>query len=376
MAVAGAKRDYYDVLGLERSASPDQIKKAYRRLAHKHHPDRNQNDPAAEVKFKEAAEAFEVLADPAKRQRYDQFGHAGLSGAGIHDFSHMGVEDIASMFGDIFTDFFGGRGRSRRGADLKTEMSISLLDVLHGVERTLEFSRTDGCDLCGGTGSAPGAQRRSCRTCGGYGQVEQTGGFFFGRIISTCPACHGRGHEITTPCKECHGSGRVMKDRIVNVKVPPGIHDGQAIRVRGEGEAAENGSVRGDLHCYVRVEPHPFLERHNNELVCRLPISFTQAALGALVEVPTLNGKAEVKIPRGTQTGQLFRLAGQGLPDLRSGRRGDEIVQVMVEIPKRLDKQQEALLREFAASEDKAVMPESKGFFDKLKEYVAGLNRG
>lgn len=375
MSVAGAKRDYYEVLGVDRSAAPEQIKKAYRRLAHKHHPDRNQNDPDAEARFKEAAEAFEVLNDPGKRQRYDQFGHAGLSGAGVHDFSHMGVEDIASMFGDIFGEFFGGRSRTRRGADLRTEITISLAEVLNGADRTIEFSRADFCDQCGGTGSAPDAQRRTCRTCGGYGQVEQTGGIFFGRIISTCPSCRGRGSEITKPCSVCRGSGQSVKDRVVNVRVPAGIHDGQAIRVRGEGEPGENGSTRGDLHCYVRVKPHPFLERHDNDLLCRLPISFTQAALGAIVEVPTMTGKAEVKIPRATQHGQLFRLAGQGLPELRSGRRGDEIVQVMIEIPKRLDKKQEALLRDFAATEDQSVMPESKGFFEKLMDYVSGVTR-
>jgi molecular chaperone DnaJ len=376
MPVAAAKRDYYEVLGMDRRAAHEQIKKAYRRLAHKYHPDRNPDDPEAEGRFKEAAEAFEVLNDSAKRQRYDQFGHAGLSGAGVHDFSHMGVEDIASMFGDIFGEFFGGRGRGRRGADLKTEITVTLREVFSGADRTIEFSRSDSCDLCGGTGSAPGTQRRTCRTCGGYGQVEQTGGIFFGRVISTCPACHGRRFEITTPCHACRGLGQVVKERVVNVRVPPGIHEGQAVRVRGEGEPGENGSGRGDLHCYVRVSAHPFLERHNNDLVCRLPISFTQAALGTVVEVPTLTGKAEVKVPRGTQHGQLFRLSGLGLPDLRSGRKGDEIVQVMIEIPNRLNKDQEALLRQFAETEDKSVMPESKGFFDKLVEYVSGFHRG
>ena len=373
--MAAGKRDYYDVLGLDRSAAPEQIKKAYRRLAHKYHPDRNPNDPGSEGKFKEAAEAFEVLSDPVKRQRYDQFGHAGLSGAGIHDFSHMGVEDIASMFGDIFGEFFGGRSRVRRGADLKTEITVTLHEVSTGAERSIEFTRSDFCEACGGTGSAPGAERRTCRTCGGYGQVEQSGGFFFGRVISTCPTCRGRRFEITAPCHACRGSGQVLRDRVVNVRIPPGIHDGQAVRIRGEGEPGENGSPRGDLHCYVRVAPHPFLERHSIDLLCRLPISFTQAALGAAVEVPTLAGKADVKIPRGTQHGQLFRLGGLGLPDLRSGRKGDEIVQVMIEIPKRLNKGQEALLRQFADTEDKSVMPESKGFFEKVMDYVSGIDR-
>jgi molecular chaperone DnaJ len=373
MAVAASKRDYYEVLGLTRDASPEQLKKAYRRAAHKYHPDRN-SESDAEVRFKEAAEAFEVLSDPTKRQRYDQYGHAGLNGAGVHDFSHMRVDDIFSMFDGIFGGAFGGRRRAR-GGDLQTEVSITLADVATGAERSIEFERQDHCGTCGGTGAAPGSEKRTCRTCGGYGQVEQSGGFsaLFGRVITTCPNCRGRGSTIVAPCDTCRGNGRVMKGRVVNVRIPAGIHDGQAVRVRGEGEPAEDGASRGDLHCYVRVAAHPFLERHDNELVCRMPISFTQAALGAVVEVPTLTGKAELKIPPGAQHGQLFHLRGLGLPDLRSGRRGDVVVQVLVEIPKRLNKAQEAILREFAATEDRSVLPESKGFFDKLMDY---LNRG
>ena len=371
---AGVKRDYYEVLGVEKNSAPDQVKKAYRRLAHKYHPDRNA-DAGAEAKFKEAAEAYEVLADPAKRQRYDQFGHAGLSGAGVHDFSHMRADDIFSMFTDIFDGAFGGgRRRRARGADLQTEVELTLAEVLSGAERSIEFSRRDACDVCGGGGAAKGSERQTCGTCGGYGQVEQSTGFgaLFGRVVTSCPACNGRGSKVTTPCEACRGSGRTMKGRVVTVQIPSGIHDGQAIRVRGEGEAGEDLSQRGDLHCYVRVKPHPFLERHNSDLVCRMPVGFTQAALGAMVEVPTIGGKAELKIPRGSQHGQLFRLAGQGLPDMRTGRRGDELVQIMVEIPKKLNKQQEKLLRDFAATEDKSVMPESKGFFDRLVEYFAG----
>ncbi|MDO8629705.1 MAG: molecular chaperone DnaJ [Phycisphaerales bacterium] len=371
--MAASKRDYYEVLSVTRDASPEQLKKAYRRAAHKYHPDRN-NESDAEVRFKEAAEAFEVLSDPAKRQRYDQYGHAGLNGAGVHDYSHMRVDDIFSMFDGIFGGAFGGRRRAR-GGDLQAEVSITLAEVATGAERSIEFERQDHCGTCGGTGAAPGSQRRTCRTCGGYGQVEQSGGFsaLFGRVITTCPNCRGRGSTIVTPCDTCRGNGRVMKERVVNVRIPAGIHDGQAVRVRGEGEPAEDGASRGDLHCYVRVAAHPFLERHDNDLVCRMPISFTQAALGAVVEVPTLTGKAELKIPLGAQHGQLFHLRGLGLPDLRSGRRGDVVVQVLVEIPKRLNKAQEAILREFAATEDRSVLPESKGFFDKLMDY---LNRG
>lgn len=372
MAVSDTKLDYYEVLGVSREAAPDQIKKAYRRLAHKHHPDRNQGDADAERRFKEAAEAYEVLSDPEKRQRYDQFGHAGLSGVGIHDFAHMGVDDIFSMFNDIFGGAFGGGGRHRRGADLQTEVAISLDEVLAGTERSIEFARQDTCSACSGTGAAAGSVRQACQTCGGYGQVEQAGGLLFGRVITSCPTCRGRGSLVTTPCDACRGSGRTRVERVVNVRVPAGILDGQVVRVRGEGEPGEEGSQRGDLHCYVRVKPHPFLERRDNNLICRMPIAFTQAALGARVEVPTLGGKASLTIPRGTQHGQVFRLGGLGLPDLRTGRRGDELVQVLVEIPKKLNKRQQELLREFAETEDLSVMPESKGFFEKLMEYVSG----
>jgi molecular chaperone DnaJ len=375
--VGTAKRDYYDVLGVPKDASPEQVKKAYRRAAHKHHPDRNANNPDSEALFKEAAEAYEVLADPPKRQRYDQFGHAGLGGAGVHDFSHMGVEDIFSMFGDIFGGFgFGGGGARRRsrGADLRTEVAITLAEVATGAERPLEFARNDFCETCGGNGAAPGSTRSPCSTCGGYGQVEQTGGLagIFGRVVTGCPTCRGSGSIISTPCKKCRGSGRMPKERIVTIKIPAGVHDGQAVRVRGEGEPGEDGSDRGDLHCYVRVEQHPFFERHENDLVCRMPISFTQASLGASVEVPTLTGKADLIIPPGTQHGQLFRLGGEGLPDLRRGRRGDELVQVLIEIPKKLNKEQQAILRDFAKTEDISVLPESKGFFDKLMDYISG----
>lgn len=374
--MAGAKRDYYEVLGVSREATPEEIKKAFRRAAHKYHPDRNQSDPDAERRFKEAAEAYDVLADGAKRQRYDQFGHAGLgAGAAAHDFSHMGFNDIFDMFNDIF----GGGGRSgrrgrSRGADLQTEVEISLGEVATGAERSIEYARRELCEECDGSGAARGSQRKPCGTCGGYGQVEQTGGLagLFGRVITTCPNCHGRGTVITTPCSNCRGSGRVSRRSAVRVQIPAGIHDGQAVRVRGEGEPGDDGNTRGDLHCYVRVVPHPFLERHQNDLVCRMPISFTQAALGAAVEVPTLEGKAELRIPAGTQHGQLFRLSRLGLPDLRSGARGDEIVQVLIEIPKKLSKEQESLLREFAESEDRSVLPESKGFFDRLVDYLSG----
>ncbi|MHC4064910.1 MAG: molecular chaperone DnaJ [Planctomycetota bacterium] len=372
--MASGKRDYYDVLELTQGASQDQIKKAYRRKALKYHPDRNREDPEAETRFKEAAEAYEILSDAAKRQRYDQFGHAGVSGVGAHDFSHMGVEDIFSMFGDIFGGMGFGRSARSRGADLQVEIELSLEQVASGTERTLEFTRNDLCRECSGSGAAAGSQRRNCPTCGGYGQVEQTSGFgiLFGRAITTCPNCKGRGTLIVDPCKRCRGGGRHPQERKVTIEIPAGIHDGQAVRLRGEGEPGENATARGDLHCYVRVRRHPFLERHNNDLLCRMPITFTQAALGAQVEVPTLTGRVEMTIPRGTQTGQVLRLAGQGVPDMRSGRPGDELVQVVVEIPRKLSQQQQELLREFAETEDRSVLPESKGFFEKLVNYFSG----
>lgn len=372
--MAAGKADYYDVLGVERSASPEEIRKAYRRSAHKNHPDRNPNDPDAEQRFKSASEAYEVLSSPEKRERYDRFGHEGLRGAGMHDYDHMGVGDITSMFADIFGGMFGGGVRRNRGADLQTEVSLTLAEAATGARRSIEYERMDFCDACGGTGAAPGSKRVQCPTCAGYGQVrQQTGlGALFGEVVTACPNCRGRGSRVTDPCTDCHGAGRAPKRRVVNVDIPAGIQEGQAVRVRGEGEPAGEGGQRGDLHCYVRIEPHPFFERHENHLVCRVPLSFTQAALGAEIEVPTLTGKADLKIKPGTQHGQTYRLAGLGIPDLRSGRRGDELVQVVVEIPKKLSKEQKDLLRKFADTEDKNVLPESKGFFDKLVDYLGG----
>ncbi|RMF85852.1 MAG: molecular chaperone DnaJ [Planctomycetota bacterium] len=371
-----SKRDYYEVLGVNRSASPDEIKRAYRQAALKFHPDRNK-DPGAEEKFKEASEAYEVLSDPQKRERYDRYGHEGLNGVGIHDFQGMGVEDIFSIFGDIFGGAFGG-GRRRaprdRGVDIQTIVQIDLRDVATGVEKTLRFDRMDLCDHCGGSGGEPGSNVVTCRTCGGYGQVEQQTqmGIFTTRTVIDCPHCHGRGQTIERPCRKCGGSGRDRKETVLQVKIPPGIHDGQRIRLRGEGEPGASNTVRGDLHCVVQIRPHPFFERDGDHLICRLPISFTQAALGAQIEAPTLTGTAPVKIKPGTQHGDILRLQGKGLPNLRTGRTGDEIIQVLIEIPKKLTPAQKELLRKFAATEDKDVMPESKGFFERVKEYFTG----
>lgn len=365
------KRDYYEVLGVSREASADEIKKAYRQAALKHHPDRNPGNAEAEALFKEAAEAYEVLSDAEKRQRYDRFGHQGVRGA--HDFSGMGVEDIFSMFNDIFGGGMGGRRGSRGGADLEMEIELTLEEVAGGVQRTLEFDRHDLCERCGGAGSEPGSKKQSCRTCGGYGQVEQVTGFgaLFGRVVTTCPTCRGKGSVTTSPCQKCRGNGRQVKRRSVTVDIPAGIAEGQGIRVPNEGEPSDNGGHRGDLHVYVRLKAHPFFERHGRDLVCRVPITYPQAALGAKIEVPSLSGKVDLNIPPGTQHGQMFRMQGMGLPSLRSRQRGDEIVQVWIEVPKKMTKRQEEILREYAAIEDQSVLPESKGFFDRLAEFFS-----
>ena len=374
-----AKRDYYEVLGVEKTASADDVKRAYRRLAIKYHPDKNPDDKSAEAKFKECAEAYEVLSDADKRRQYDQFGHDGLRGSGVHDYSHMRADDIFSMFDldDLLGSFFGGGGRGRRqasrrsgatrGYDLETTVELSLEEIAKGTEKTIEFARQDDCPDCHGTGAAAGKKPVTCPTCSGNGQVAQGGGFF--QMISTCSRCKGTGQVITDPCRTCKGSGRVGHKRELKIKIPAGVHEGQGIRAPNEGEPGRGGGPRGDLYCYVRVKQHPFLQRDGNDLISAVPISFTQAALGGTVEVPSLNGAKQLKVPPGTQHGDLFRIRGQGLPDLRTGRTGDEIVQIAVELPKKLNAKQEQLLREFAATENKDVMPQSIGFFEKLKKY-------
>jgi molecular chaperone DnaJ len=373
-----AKRDYYEVLGVNKNASADDIKRSYRRMAMKYHPDKNPDNKEAEARFKECAEAYEVLSDPEKRQRYDQFGHEGLRGMGMRDYSHMRWQDIGSIFEDIFGfgdlgDLFGmggGRRKQRggpsRGYDLETTVDLSLGEIARGAEKTIEFTRQDTCAECNGNGSAKGKAPGKCPTCGGSGRVSRGGGFF--QMVSTCPQCRGSGKVITDPCRKCKGSGRVPKKRVVNIKVPAGVHEGQGIRVANEGEPGHNGGPRGDLYCYVRITPHEFLQRDGNDLIAVVPISFTQAALGAMVDVPSLDGKKQLKIPAGTQYGNVFRIKGQGLPDLRSGRTGDQLVQVTIETPARLNAKQQELLREFAKTENKTVSPKSVSFFEKLKK--------
>ncbi len=371
------KRDYYEVLGVDRGSGAGEIKTAYRQAALKYHPDRNK-EPGAEDRFKEAAEAYEVLSDPEKRRRYDQFGHSGLNGVGMHDFSGMGVEDIFSVFSDLFGGAFGGmpgggRARAERGVDIQTVIEISLKDVLTGVEKSLRFRRADLCEHCHGEGCEPGTKRRDCATCGGYGQVEQqtSMGFFMTRSVVECPDCQGRGWLADKPCRECHGTARAQCERELEVKVPAGVHDGQSVRIRGEGEPGRTGRQRGDLRCLIRIQEHEFFQRDGDHLICRLPISFTQASLGAQVDVPTLVGTTPLRIPPGTQYGAVFQLGGKGLPNLRSGRRGNQVVQALVEIPKKLSPEQQDLLRKFAATENKEVLPESKGFFERVKDYLS-----
>jgi len=370
------KRDYYQILEVQRSASADEIKKAYRQAALKFHPDKNPGNKESELKFKEAAEAYEVLSDQEKRARYDRFGHEGLRGTPMHDYSHMGYQDIMSVMEEMFGMGAGGarRGGARagRGYDLQAQIEITLQEVAQGCERSIEFMRQEVCDRCGGNGAEPGTKRRTCATCGGRGQVAQRGFGGMFQMISTCPACLGQGSAVDKPCHTCDGSGHTPKKKSITVKVPPGVHHGQSLIVRGEGEAGERGGPSGDLHVYVNVAEHPFFQRDENNLVMQLPISFAQAALGADVEVPTLYGKSHLRVNAGTQHGQVLTLKGLGLPALRGGNTGNLLVQVVVEMPRKLSRQQEELLRKYAELEDVNVHPAQKSFFDKLKDYLGG----
>jgi molecular chaperone DnaJ len=349
----------------------------------KYHPDRNDGEGKveAEARFKECAEAYEILSDPERRQRYDQFGHQGVGGQ--HDFSHMDVGDIFSMFDEIFGGAFGGgggrasrggggRAPAQRGFDLETQVELSLQEVAAGVEKTIEFEKQDLCDTCKGSGAKPGSSPVVCVQCGGQGRVAQQGFGGMFRMVTTCPNCRGRGTVVKDHCPACSGTGRQMRKRTVTVKIPAGVHDGQAVRIAGEGEPGGPGAPAGDLHCYIAVKPHPIFSRHNNDLVCQVPISFTQAALGGELEVPTLKGSETLDLPAGTQHGEVLKLKGKGLPDIRSYRHGDELVQILVEVPRKLTEKQKQLLREFAATEDVAVLPQKKGFLEKLKEKLTG----
>ncbi|MEM8834714.1 MAG: molecular chaperone DnaJ [Planctomycetota bacterium] len=382
-------RDYYEILSVERTADGEEIKRAYRRLAMKYHPDRNPGDTEAEERFKECAEAYEVLSDQQKRTVYDQYGHEGLRGSGApagHDFSRMNVDDIFSMFNDIFGGGAGGqrgqrgrRGGVARGYDLETEVVIDLHDVLRGTEEDVEITRLDVCGTCTGDGAKPGTTPQTCGTCKGAGHVVQTGFGGMFRMQTACPQCRGRGKIITEHCETCRGKGRVPKKRRLSVKIPAGIRDGQAVRVQGEGEpptpdvSPSGQGVNGDLHVVIRVEQHELFKRDGDNLLLELPISFTQATLGAHLEVPTLEEAASVVIPKGTQHGAIFRVKDAGLPNLRSQRRGELVLVATIEIPKKLSDKQERLLREFAETEgDHSLLPETQSVWKKFRDLIAG----
>jgi molecular chaperone DnaJ len=367
--------DYYAILGVPRDAGAEEIKKAYRRCAIKYHPDRNAGDAEAEKRFKQCAEAYEVLSDPDKRARYDRFGKEGLRGAGVHDWAHTDVHDIFSMFEEVlgFGDLFGGFGRRagragpQAGQSLRCFIDATLEEVLAGTDKTVRLTRREWCEECGGTGSASG-KRQTCPTCRGQGRVQQGGGFF--RLVRTCPHCGGSGTSVSDPCQACGGSGFVNRKRTIEVSVPPGVEDGQRIRYAGQGDAGQPGAPRGDLYAVIRVRDHPFFQRHGRDLLCQVPIRFTQAAMGADVTVPTLDGTETLEITRGTQGGDLYRLEGRGLPDVRGRGRGDILVQVIVEVPKKLSRRQEDLLREFDAETKRGATPLADDFRKRLDEYL------
>ena len=370
------KRDYYEVLGINRDADDDVIKKAYRRLAMKHHPDRNPNDKTAEDKFKEAKEAYEVLTDPNKRAAYDQYGHAGVDpsmGAG----RGAGGASFADAFGDIFGDIFGqsaggrgGRSAVLRGADLRYNLEITLEHAARGTETKIRIPTQEACETCKGSGARPGTQPKTCGTCDGHGQVRMQQGFF--SIQQTCPKCHGTGKVIPEPCPSCHGVGRIKKQKTLSVKIPAGVDNGDRIRLSGEGEAGVNGGPTGDLYVQMQVKPHPVFQRDGDDLHCEMPVAFASAALGGDIDIPTLDGHAKIRIPAETQSGKVFRLRGKGIKGVRSQTHGDLLCHVVVETPVNLTERQKELLREFEAiseGDSDRHNPRAKGWMDKVKAF-------
>ena len=364
------KKDYYELLGVGRNASEDEIKKAYRKLALQHHPDRNPGDKQAEETFKLVSEAYQVLSDAHKRAQYDQYGHAafGDSGpfAGGFDFN-SGFEDI---FGDIFGEFFGGAGGRRRaqtrGEDLRYNLSLSFEEAVAGIEKKIKIPRHGPCETCRGTGAKPGTSPQTCPTCHGRGQVSFQQGFF--SVSRSCNQCHGQGTIIADPCASCGGGGRTRKMHTLSVKIPAGVDNGSRLKLRGEGESAPSGGAPGDLYVVIQVETHPIFRRENLDILCDVPITFVQAALGAEIDVPTLEGKVKMKVPQGTQSGKLFRIKGKGVKDPRGYQQGDQHVRVVVETPTHLTARQKELLKEFASLGGEDVNPLAKGFFDKVKQ--------
>jgi molecular chaperone DnaJ len=371
-----SKRDYYQVLGVARNASEEEIKRAYRELAKKYHPDRNPGDEEAAQKFKEITEAYEVLCDPEKRARYDRYGFAGLdesfSPPGTYGPSHEPLDP----FFDLLSDFFGfGGRRSRRGPrpgrDLETLVEIDLREAFTGTSRTLEIERLELCGECGGAGIPRGYRPETCSRCGGHGEIYLRQGLL--TVRTQCRSCQGLGYRITQVCPRCQGRGKVQARRTIEVRIPPGVETGHRLHLPGEGEAGDPGAPRGDLYCVLRVKEHPFFRRQGRDLFCQVPISFTQAALGAEIEIPTLDGKTtKLVIPRGTQSHEVLRIPQQGMPVLRSQERGDLLVQVVVEVPRKLTRRQEELLRELAELEQKNVSPQRRSFLEMLKSWLGG----
>lgn len=371
-----SERDYYEVLGVDKSAGSAELKKAYRRLAMKYHPDRNQDNPEAEKNFKEAKEAFEVLSDPQKRAAYDQYGHAGVHGQGGFGGGQGGA-DFSDIFGDVFGDIFGGGGRRgggqrvHRGDDLQYNLEISLEEAVAGKEVKLEIPVMAHCDTCDGSGAKPGTSPTTCSTCNGMGQVRMQQGFF--SVQQTCPNCRGTGQMIADPCEDCHGRGRIRKEKTLSVKVPAGVDTGDRIRLSGEGEAGERGGPAGDLYVAIRVKPHKIFERDGSDLHCAMPIDVTMAALGGELEVPTLDGKVSLKIPAGTQSEKMFRLRGKGVKSVHGGPVGDLLCRVKVETPVNLTSEQKELLEQFAATlsgnKGEKHSPQKHSWLDGVKSF-------